>query len=356
MTENQNYLERMMNMKQENSRVRTVLAISSLALASMSMCAYSQAATQSGSTQSASKPATAHASREDAKDAKQQMRKAVAVVNHMKRDPQMKAQLQKAQGVFIVPDYGRAGLAVGGRGGEGVLMVKQDNGTWGDPAFFTLGGISAGLEAGAEAGEIAMVLTNEKAVDSFKQSNNWSLNAESGLTIVNWSPKAQGSVGKGDVIVWANTKGLFGNAGFSVTDINFDENETGALYGKQVALQDILNGTAKPPARQVAALKQALPKGSASTSTGSSSGNTSQGTSSGSSSGSSSSAGAMGSGSSGSSNSSGSMGTSGSSGYSGPSSSSGSSGTSGSSGATGSSGSSSSPSSSTGMSSTPSNK
>jgi lipid-binding SYLF domain-containing protein len=272
-----------MNMKPENSKVRTVVAIGSLALASMSMGAYAQAAagTSAGTNNHATTSARSHsasrttgASKEDATDAAQQMRKSVAVVNQLKRDPQMRAQLQKAQGVFIVPDYGRAALGVGGRGGEGVLMVKQANGTWGDPAFYTIGGVSAGLQAGVEAGAIALVLNNQKAVDSFKQDNNWSLNAEAGLTIVNWSPKAQGSIGKGDVTVWADTEGLFGNAGLSLTDINFDEDETNALYHKKTTIQDVFNGTAKAPARQVAALKQALPKGvgAGSTSTGSSSG------------------------------------------------------------------------------------
>lgn len=285
-------------MKSENYKARMVIAIGSLALASMSSFVYAQSSTVKGTTGSGSsgtsagsnaagtgssagnQPATSRSSNEDARDARQQLNKAVTVVDEMKRDPQMKARLQQAQGVFLVPDYGRAAAVVGGRGGEGVLMVKH-NGKWGDPAFYTLGGVSLGLQAGVETGEIALVLNNQKALDSFKQDNNWSLNAEAGLTIVNWSPKAQGSVGKGDVIVWANTEGLFGNTAVSITDIHFDEEETGAFYGKKVALTDIIGGTVHAPARQVAAIKRALPSGSSSgaTSVGSSGGATGQGSS-----------------------------------------------------------------------------
>jgi lipid-binding SYLF domain-containing protein len=268
-------------MKSENIKMRKFVAISSVALLLGGGFSIAQAATKTGSAES-DHAATSRStsSNEDAKDASQQLNKAAKVVAQMKRDPKLKTALQQAEGIFIVPDYGRAALGVGGRGGKGVLFAKQ-NGKWSDPAFYTFGGASLGLQAGAEAGELALILNNEKALDSFKQSNNWSLNADAGLTIVNWSSKAQASAGKGDVIVWAHTKGLLGDAAVSVTDINFDEKETGAFYGKEVTLQDIMSGSAHAPARQVAAIKRALPQGTSSgaTSTGSSNGSAAQGTS-----------------------------------------------------------------------------
>lgn len=270
-------------MKSENFKVRTVIAIGSIALASMGSFPMAQAATRTGSAESG-QAANSGSPNEDAKDAAQQLNKAATVVKQMNRNASVKSMLQQAQGVFIIPDYGRAALGVGGRGGEGVLMVKQQNGQWASsPAFYNIGGVSLGLQAGVEAGELAFILNNQKAVDSFKQQNNWSLNADAGLTIVNWSPKAQGSAGKGDVVVWANTKGLFGDAAVSVTDINYDEKEVNAFYGKQVSIQDIFNGNVTAPARKVAALTRVLPRGSGSTSVGSSSSPSAQGTSSGSS-------------------------------------------------------------------------
>lgn len=86
--------------------------------------------------------------------------------------------MQQAKGVFIVPTYGRVALGVGGSGGAGVLLVKRDDGTWSDPAFYNIGGISVGVQAGAEGGPIAMVLNNEKGVSRFMQKNNFSLSAD----------------------------------------------------------------------------------------------------------------------------------------------------------------------------------
>jgi lipid-binding SYLF domain-containing protein len=192
-----------------------------------------------------------------ARDAATQMRQAASVLRRMNEDRGLSQLLAQAKGVFVIPNYTRAALGVGGRGGAGVLLVRSD-GTWSDPTFFNYGGISVGLQAGAENGAVAFVLNNRKAVNSFtRQNNNWSLNSSAGLTIVNWSGKAQGSVGKGDVTVWSNTAGLFGDLAVSVTDINFDANETSAYYGRHVASAgDVVNG--KIPNPHSAALRRQL--------------------------------------------------------------------------------------------------
>lgn len=206
-------------------------------------------------------PGSNQAQASESRDATQLVTEATEVVREMERDPDLMQALQQAQGIFIVPDYGRAAVGVGGRGGEGVVLVKQD-GSWSNPAFYSFGGISAGVQAGIEAGSIAMILNNQKAVNSFRQDTNWSLNADAGLTVVAWSGRAQGNAGKGDVTVWSDAKGLFGDLAISVTGINFDEEATSAFYGRQVAMQEIFGGQVRNAPPQVAQLKQALPSGS----------------------------------------------------------------------------------------------
>ncbi len=189
-----------------------------------------------------------HAAKErndEAADAQEQVDEAVKVVNQMKRDPKIAQLLDQARGVFIVPDYAKGALVVGGEGGEGVALLKTAGAVrdWSAPAFFNIGGITLGAEAGGEAGAIAMLLMSDKAAEMFmSQNNNFSLDANAGLTIVNWSAKAQGSAGKGDVIVWADTEGAFAGVGIGVSDINRDEDENAAYYGKSISPHEILGG------------------------------------------------------------------------------------------------------------------
>jgi lipid-binding SYLF domain-containing protein len=168
---------------------------------------------------------------------------AVGVVQTMNTEAAMPALLGRARGVFIVPKYGRAALGIGGAGGAGVLMVRRENGTWGNPAFFDTGGLSIGLQAGAEGGPIALVLLNQKAVDSFRNRNNFSLNADAGITVVNFARMAQGTTA-GDVVAWSGTKGLFGDAAtVGINDIRYNRSLTEAYYGRTTTAQQAIDST-----------------------------------------------------------------------------------------------------------------
>jgi lipid-binding SYLF domain-containing protein len=185
---------------------------------------------------------------------------AAAVAKRMLEEPRMKEILAQAKGVFIVPTYGRAAIGIGASGGAGVLSVKRADGTWNDPLFYNMGGISAGAQVGVEGGSIAMVLNNEKAVNKFLQKNAFTLSADAGLTVVNWSKMAQGAVGNGDVLVWAGTKGLYGNlVSIGASDIRYNEKLTTAYYGHPVMVNEALAGKYSNP--QADALKQTLTSG-----------------------------------------------------------------------------------------------
>lgn len=164
---------------------------------------------------------------------------AVAVVRKLNSDARMRSLLQKAKGIFLVPTYGRAALGLGAAGGAGVLLLKRDDGSWSSPAFYYIGSLSAGAQAGAEGGAIAFVLNNDKAVNKFLQKNLFSLSADSGLTIVNWNASAQGSIGDGDVTAWTGTRGLFGNvATVGLNGIRYNQNLTNAFYQQNVSISD----------------------------------------------------------------------------------------------------------------------
>ncbi|HVK93570.1 MAG TPA: lipid-binding SYLF domain-containing protein [Noviherbaspirillum sp.] len=252
-------------MNTEKYKMRVIATACLLAITSLGSVAVAQSTSSSGSSDTQASASTRDSDSKAA--ATKHVNDAVAVVRRMEAEPGMNNLLQQAKGVFIVPTYGRAALGVGASGGAGVLLAKQDDGTWSDPAFYNLGGINIGAQIGAEGGQIAMILNNDKAVNSFMQKNNFSLNADAGLTVVDWTRVAQGSAGTGDVVAWSGTKGLFGNvASIGVNDIRFNQNQTNAYYGQTVAVNDVISGKVKNP--QANTLKQAL----AATSTGTASG------------------------------------------------------------------------------------
>ena len=217
-----------------------------------------------GNTANTDNAATATGEQGDSADEVQLVQDASGVAQQMQQDSSLAGLLQKAQGVFIVPTYGKGAFIVGGRGGEGVLLANN-SGQWSDPVFYNIGAISVGPQIGGAGGPIAMLLMSQKAVDSFKGENNFSLDANAGFDIADYSAEAQGDFGKADVILWSNVKGAFVGASLGGTDINFDGDANQAYYN-QPQVNDagsILTGNLTAPS-SAQSLQQALPTPTAS--------------------------------------------------------------------------------------------
>lgn len=244
------------------NRKLTIVTAASLAIACWSGLALGQTSTYGAGANASSRSET-----KEADTAMRHVDAAVDVVHRMESESGMDKLLQQAKGVFIVPRFGRAALVVGGAGGPGVLLVRHGE-AWSDPAFYTVGSISAGAQAGVQSGSIALVLNSDKAVDNFTHNNKFAIDANAGLTIINWSKEAQRAAGRGDVVAWADTKGLFGELAVGISDIHYDAKETNAYYNQKVAASDVISGNVKNP--HSATLRQALAAASTATSTGSS--------------------------------------------------------------------------------------
>lgn len=181
---------------------------------------------------------------------------AVQTVHELRQDSHFANLLQRAKGVYILPSLWKGAVIVGGEGGQGVLLARE-NGTWSDPAFLSIGSVSIGAQAGAKAGPVVMLLMTDKALNDFTQSNNFSLNGNAGLTVVTYSAKGQAPVGKGDVVVWSNASGAFAGVSFSGSDITSNTSEDQSFYGHKLTTAQIVHGHANNP--QADALRNALP-------------------------------------------------------------------------------------------------
>lgn len=235
-------------------------AAAALALSGCNRQAATSAANTTATNTTMGETAGTAPSASAANDAQGQVNDSATVLAKMSQDPSIKTALAKAQGVFIIPDYGKGGLVVGAKGGEGVLMVRN-GATWSDPVFYNTGGVTLGAQAGGEGGAIALLLMTPKAVKSVREADNWSLNANAGLTVVTATAASTAKSGVPDVIEWSDMGGAFAGATIGVSDIAVDQQQTMAYYPGLQSVDQVFSGQTRNPAAQ--SLVAAMPGGSA---------------------------------------------------------------------------------------------
>jgi SH3 domain-containing YSC84-like protein 1 len=147
--------------------------------------------------------------------------------------------LKEAKGLLIFPQVIKGGFIIGGSGGTGVLVVRDDKkGDWSQPAFYTIGSVSFGLQIGGEAAEVIMMAMSQKAIDSLFASS-FKLGADTSIAVGPVGGGAKGNV-TADFISFAKSKGLYAglNLEGSVVDVRDSLNKS--YYGKTVSPVDII--------------------------------------------------------------------------------------------------------------------
>src|ERR1700733_2172772 len=100
----------------------------------------------------------------------------------------------RAKAVIIVPNLIRAAFFFGGRGGNGVMLVRDPSGKWSQPAFYTLGGISWGLQFGGQSSELIIMVMSDKGLNAI-MDHEVTLGGDAGLAIGEIGEGANASTG-----------------------------------------------------------------------------------------------------------------------------------------------------------------
>jgi lipid-binding SYLF domain-containing protein len=170
---------------------------------------------------------------------------AMTTVDNLKHDPSFamaQKMLRQARAVLIVPSLVKGGFMIGGEGGDGVLMARHGK-HWSEPAFYTMGSASFGLQIGLEKAQLVLLIMSDKALHGIEQSN-FKIGAGGGLTVVTLSAAAEGATSgnmSGDIVVWSSASGIYGGLTINGSVIKPRSGWNRDFYGAPVSVRDILN-------------------------------------------------------------------------------------------------------------------
>jgi lipid-binding SYLF domain-containing protein len=178
----------------------------------------------------------------DTLDAQALVDKSAAVVKRFAADKEFtlfQEHVKKAKALLIIPRVLKAGFVWGGSGGDGVLVVKDEKtGAWSQPAFYTIGSVSFGLQAGAQEAEVIMLAMSQKAVDTLF-SNSFKFGGDLSVAV---GPQGAGAkrIVTADFVSFARTKGLYAGLDFEGSGVQVRDDLNRAYYGRDVRPVEII--------------------------------------------------------------------------------------------------------------------
>ena len=175
--------------------------------------------------------------------------------------------MRRAQGIAIMPNVIKGALMFGGRGGKGVLIVRDAQGRWSNPAFITLAGGSWGFQAGVQASDVILVFTTRRSVEGIS-GGKVTLGADASVAVGPVGRQVSGATDfalDAEVYSYSRSKGLFGGIAIDGTVITIDHKANARYYDREGLLASDIFSDRAPAApasaqRLLSALRR-LPAG-----------------------------------------------------------------------------------------------
>lgn len=189
-----------------------------------------------------------------AADMQERIQTAIQILDQKERsvDPIPRTLMNKTKGVAIFT-LTKAGIGVGGQGGEGIVVVRLGNGKlpgWSAPSAFNLGGATLGAQLGFSEARYIVLLNTDDAVRHFTTPGKfqWDAGASGTAGPDSGTEKVSTSdLERRDIVVYKDSGGLYGGATFGGSVIESKDEINQKAYGENVHMKDILNGTIPAP-------------------------------------------------------------------------------------------------------------
>lgn len=169
-----------------------------------------------------------------------------------------RAILGKAAGIAIFPSTVKVGLGIGGMRGRGVLSARTATG-WSTPAFLTLTGGSFGLQIGAQATDIILVITDRRGVENLVR-NQFKLGADASVAAGPVGRDVQAATDlqlRAQILSYSRARGLFAGVTVNGSTVRQDRDANERFYGTRLEMRQIVfdGAVARPPAPVLAWLE-----------------------------------------------------------------------------------------------------
>ena len=169
--------------------------------------------------------------------------KVLADIQHMPDQGIPEDLMRGCNAIAIFPNTVSGGFVIGGKYGQGIIMVRDDKtGQWSPPAVFTLAGGSFGWQIGGQATDFVLVFMSKRSVDGIIEGK-LKLGADASVAAGPIGRAAEASMDiqlKGGILSYSRSRGLFAGVKLEGAVITQHWDGDAELYGKSLSAENIL--------------------------------------------------------------------------------------------------------------------
>ena len=155
------------------------------------------------------------------------------------------ALMNQAEGIVILPGMLRAGFVIGGRYGNGVLLVRDEQQRWSSPVFVTMAGGSLGWQVGAAATDVVLVFKSRRGIDDIF-AGKITLGADAAIAAGPVGRQVEGATDitfKSEIYSYSRSRGLFAGIQVEGASLSVDHTANSLFYAHEgVTPQQVVRG------------------------------------------------------------------------------------------------------------------
>ena len=149
--------------------------------------------------------------------------------------------LKNSRAILIFPELYEGGLVFGAKGGNGILIIRRGEDKFSGPFFYSIGGLSFGLQIGMKSAQVAMTIMTNRGLNSIlKERVKLGVDVDTAIINSGIGYSAESTLRLADIYSFSDNSGLFVGGSFEGTYLQPRNDLNKIIHGKELSSGEIL--------------------------------------------------------------------------------------------------------------------
>ena len=149
--------------------------------------------------------------------------------------------LKNSRAILIFPELYEGGLIFGAKGGNGILIIRRNAEEFSGPFFYSIGGLSFGLQVGMKSAQVAMTIMTNRGLNSIlKERVKLGVDVDTAIINSGIGYSAESTLRLADIYSFSDNSGLFVGGSLEGTYLQPRNDLNKIIHGKEFTSEEIL--------------------------------------------------------------------------------------------------------------------